>query len=75
MEQSEIVAVRHGSDGHLTDFQLNNGQELSYGQARAMAKDGKIKNIDVVNRKSGMDYIRSQPDGSNENNLNQLPEF
>jgi hypothetical protein len=75
MEQFEIVAVRHGSQGNLTDFKLNNGEELNYGQARAMAKDGKIKNVDVMNGKSGSEVIRSEPDGVKENNLNQMPEF
>lgn len=71
----EIVAVRHDDKGKLTGFKLSNGQELDLEQAIEMGKQGLIKNIDVVDRKSGMQYIRSEPDGVAENNLDNLPEF
>jgi hypothetical protein len=74
MEQFEIVAVRY-KDGKLSNFKLNNGQELDYQQAIEMGKQGQIKGIDVVDRKSGMQYIRSEPDGDLSNNLDMLPEF
>jgi hypothetical protein len=74
MEQFEIVAVRY-KGGKLTNFKLNNGQELDYQQAIEMGKQGQIKGIDVVDRASGMQFIRSQPDGNLANNLDMLPEF
>jgi hypothetical protein len=74
MEQFEIVAVRYKS-GKLTNFKLNNGQELDYQQAIEMGKQGQIKGIDVVDRASGMQFIRSQADGNLANNLDMLPEF
>jgi hypothetical protein len=74
MEQYEIVAVRH-KQGKLTNFKLNNGQELDYQQAIDMGKQGQIKGIDVVDRDSGMQFIRSERDDTLENNLDNLPEF
>lgn len=74
MEQFEIVAVRHNQD-KLTHFKLNNGQELNYQKAIDMGKHGQIKGIDVVDRASGMQFIRSERDSSKENNLDNLPEF
>lgn len=74
MDQFEIVAVRHDK-GKLTNFKLNNGQELDYQQAIKMGKEGKIKGIDVVDRNNGMQFIRSTPDGNKDNNLDSLPEF
>ena len=40
-----------------------------------MGKQGQIKGIDVVDRDSGMQFIRSERDGTEENNLDNLPEF
>lgn len=74
MEQFEIVAVRH-KRGKLTNFKLSNGQELDYQQAIEMGKQGQIKGIDVVDRDSGMQFIRSERDDTLENNLDSLPEF
>jgi hypothetical protein len=74
MEQFEIVAVRY-KGGKLTNFKLNNGQELDYQQAIEMGKQGQIKGIDVVDRDNGVQFIRSEPDGNLSNNLDMLPEF
>jgi len=74
-QQFEIVAVRHNGKGKLTNFKLNNGQELDYQQTIELGKSGQIAGIDVVDRKSDMQFIRSEPDGIEENNLDNLPEF
>lgn len=75
MEQLEIVEVRHDEQGRLTRFKLSDGRELDFQQAVAMGKKGQIKNIDVVDRDSGMQFIRSEPDRTETNNLDNLPEF
>jgi len=74
MDQFEIVAVRHDK-GKLTHFKLSNGQELDYQQAIQMGKAGQIKGIDVVDRQSGMQFVRSERDSDLSNNLDNLPEF
>ncbi|HCF51113.1 MAG TPA: hypothetical protein DER60_12580 [Syntrophomonas sp.] len=75
MEQLEIVEVRHDEQGRLNRFKLSDGRELDFQQTVAMGKKGQIKNIDVVDRDSGMQFIRSEPDGTEANNLDNLPEF
>ncbi|MEN6351396.1 MAG: DUF3892 domain-containing protein [Syntrophomonas sp.] len=75
MEQFRIVAVRKDSKGNLTNFKLNNGQELNYSQATQMAQDGKIEHVDVVNRHHGKLFLRSERDGNEANNLDNLPTF
>ncbi|MEN6389472.1 MAG: DUF3892 domain-containing protein [Syntrophomonas sp.] len=75
MEQFRIVAVRKDNKGNLTNFKLNNGQELDYTQATQMAQDGKIANVDVVDRKHGKKFLRSERDGNEANNLDNLPTF
>jgi len=74
-EQFEIVAVRKNGKGNLTNFKLNNGQILDYEEAISMAKNGQIREVDVLDRKSGKKILRSEPDGIEENNLDNLPEF
>ena len=75
MDQFEIVEVRHNEQGRLTRFKLSDGRELNFQQAIEMGKQGLIRNIDVVDRNSGRPYIRSERDGSEANNLDNLPEF
>ena len=74
IDQFEIVAVRHDK-GKLTHFKLSNSQELDYQQAITMGKAGQIKGIDVVDRESGLQFIRSERDDTEDNNLDNLPEF
>lgn len=76
MDQYEIVAVKHNSKGKLISFQLEDGTILDYNQAIEMARNGQIKNdVGVISRKSGFAFLRSKPDGIEENNLDNLPEF
>lgn len=74
MEPFKIIAVRKNSDGDITEFKLDNAQELSYEHAVQMAKSGQIQNVDVYQR-SGRDIIRSQRDDNPDNNLDRLPPF
>lgn len=70
----KIVAVRKNQDGNITDFKLDNGQELNYQQAVDLARKGQIENIDMYNR-YGRVIIRSEADGDISNNLDNLPTF
>ncbi|WP_347550619.1 DUF3892 domain-containing protein [Pseudalkalibacillus hwajinpoensis] len=70
----KITAVRKNDDGDLIAFQTNTGEELDYLQALDAAKSGKLSGVDVFH-KYGRDIIRSEPDGTKENNLDYLPEF
>jgi hypothetical protein len=74
MEQFEIVAVKRNSKGNLTNFKLNNGQELNYQQAVDMAQQGQLKSVDVYSR-WGRQILRSEPDGDETNNFDNLPQF
>lgn len=72
--KEQIVAVRKNDDGDLIAFKTNTGRELDYLTALEEAKAGDLANIDVFH-KYGRDIIRSEPDGIEDNNLDQLPEF
>jgi len=67
----EITAlVKQG--GRVTGYQLSNGQTVSKPDAVALAKAGEIRNVGVATRK-GSEYLRALPDGSEGNNLGNLP--
>ncbi len=67
----EIVAVQK-SNSQVTGYQLSNGQMVSKTEAVALAKSGGIKNVGVATNQ-GAEYLRSLPDSSVTNNLDDLP--
>ncbi|WP_087972080.1 DUF3892 domain-containing protein [Oceanobacillus rekensis] len=73
-QQEEIIAVRKNEDRDIIAFKTNTGRELDYIMALDEAKSGSLAHIDVFH-KYGRDIIRSEPDGIEENNLSNLPEF
>ena len=59
-------------NGRITGYKLSDGQTVSKADGVALAKWGEIKNVGVATRK-GNEYLRSLPDGSEGNNLGNLP--
>ncbi|ASK64067.1 hypothetical protein CFK37_18845 [Virgibacillus phasianinus] len=72
--QEQIVAVRKNDDGDIIAFKTASGRELDYLTALDEAKAGKLAHVDVFH-KYGRDIIRSEPDGIQENNLDNLDTF
>ena len=72
--KERIIAVQKNDDGDIIAFKTESGRELDYLTALDEAKGGKLAHIDVFH-KYGRDIIRSEPDGTKENNLDQMPEF
>ncbi len=70
----KIVAVRKNGDGDITAVKTDSGRELEYSQAVSEAKAGNLEHVDVYQR-YGRDILRSEPDGTKENNLDNLPGF
>jgi len=58
--------------GRVVGYQLSNGQQISKEEGVQMAKEGKIKGVAVAEKK-GNEYLRSLPDGTDDNNLGNLP--
>jgi len=59
-------------DGRVTGYQLSNGQVLDKEQAVALAKQGGIRGVGISER-DGNEYLKSIPDGTENNNLSHLP--
>ncbi len=71
-ENAEHITALVKSDGRVTGYQLSNGQVLDKGKAVALAKDGGIQGVGIAHRK-GSEYLKSLPDGTENNNLSNLP--
>jgi hypothetical protein len=59
-------------DGRVTGYQLSDGQILSKEEGVQLAKQGGIQGVGVATR-NGNEYLKSLPDGTEENNLDNLP--
>lgn len=67
----EIVGlVKHS--GKIDGYQLSDGSTVSREEGVRMAKDGDIRGVGVAHR-GDTEYLKSIPDGSNNNNLGNLP--
>ncbi len=60
------------SGGKITGYQLSDGETISKEEGVAMAKAGEIRGVGVAHRKD-TEYLKSLPDGSENNNLGSLP--
>ncbi len=58
--------------GRITGYQLDNGSIVSKEDGVAMAKSGEIQGVGVAHRKDS-EYLKSLPDGTEDNNLGNLP--
>ena len=70
-DAKEIVGLVKSS-GRITGYQLSDGETVSKEEGVAMAKAGDIQGVGVAHRKAS-EYLKSLPDGSENNNLGTLP--
>ena len=67
----EIVGlIKHS--GKIDGYQLSDGSTVSRQEGVQMAKSGDIKGVGVAHR-GDTEYLKSIPDGSDDNNLGSLP--
>lgn len=70
-DAKEIVGLVKSS-GRISGYQLSDGSTVSKENGVAMAKAGEIKGVGVAHRKDN-EYLKSLPDGTEDNNLGNLP--
>ena len=58
--------------GRITGYQLSDNRIVSREEGVSLAKAGEIKGVGIAHRKS-TEYLKSIPDGSEDNNLSSLP--
>ena len=65
-----VGLVKQG--GKVTRYKLSDDSIISKPQAVSMAKQGEIADVGIAHRKDS-EYLKSIPDGSENNNLGNLP--
>jgi len=70
-DAKEIVALVKDS-GKVTGYKLSDGQIVDKEQGVILAKQGDIVGVGIAVRQ-GNEYLKSIPDGTEENNLGNLP--
>lgn len=58
--------------GRISGYQLSDGKILPKQEGVNLAKQGQIKGVGVASR-NGTQYLKSIPDGTENNNLGNLP--
>lgn len=73
--KSKITKVKKNPDGDITDVMLENGNVYSIDEAVMMAKDNLIQGVNVGTARNGREYLRSNPNGEEGDNLDNKPAF
>lgn len=60
------------TEGRVNGYQLSDGTTVSKEEGVAMAKNGDINGVGIAHR-DGKEYLKSIPDGNENNNLSNLP--
>lgn len=74
-EKSKILKVKKNPDGDITDVMLENGSVYSINEAIMMARDGLIEGVNVGKARNGREYLRSNPNDREGDNLDNMPTF
>ena len=70
-DAKEIVGLVKSS-GKISGYTLSDGSNVSKEEGVSMAKAGDIKGVGIAHRKDS-EYLKSLPDGTESNNLSNLP--
>ena len=60
------------SSGRISGYQFSDGAIVSKEEGVTMAKNGEIQGVGIAHRKD-TEYLKALPDGSENNNLGNLP--
>lgn len=74
-DKSKVIKVKKNSQGDITDVMLENGNVYSIDEAIMMTKDNLIEGVNVGKSKNGRQYLRSNPNGDESDNLDNKPTF
>lgn len=74
-QRQQVTAVRKNGDGDIVEMKLSSGQVVGYKEAQQMAKANQIENVNVFKGRDGEEHLRSDADGREDNNLDNLPTF
>lgn len=58
--------------GKISGYELSDGRQVSKEEGVNLARNGEIAGVGIAHRK-GTEYLKSIPDGTEDNNLSSLP--
>ncbi len=70
-----IAKVRKDERGNIIKIMLNDGRVIDNDSAVEMAELGHIENVNTGKTRDGNKTLRSDPDDTVDNNLDNLPQF
>ena len=73
--KARITKVKKNAEGDITDIMTDNGNVYSIDEAIMMVKDEVIEGVNVGKSRNGREYLRSNPNDSEGDNLDNLPNF
>lgn len=73
--KAKIVKVKKNPDGDITDVMMDNGNVYSIDEAIMMVSDHLVEGVNVGRARNGREYLRSNPNDDESDNLDNLPEF
>lgn len=74
-DKSKVIKVKKNPQGDITDVMLENENVYSIDEAIMMTKDDLIEGVNVGKAKNGREYLRSNPNGDEGDNLENKPIF
>lgn len=73
--KEQVAAVRKNGDGDIVEFKFASGKVVDYITAQEMVRNDEIENMNLFRGRDGDEHLRSDPDGREDNNLDNLPTF
>lgn len=71
--QKKVVDARSNEEGDITHVRIEGNEGwMPLDTATRMADQGKLANVHSVQKPDGGKYLRSNPDGSTANNLDEM---
>lgn len=71
-ENAKSITGLVKESGRVTGYQLSDGKIVAKEEGVSLAKNGDIKGVGIAHR-DGNEYLKSLPDGTEDNNLSHLP--
>jgi hypothetical protein len=72
-EKRRIVDAREDKDGNISDVLLDGNKRFTpIEKAIEMTDKGKVEGAHVVHRQDGTEFLRTNPDGDKDNNLDTM---
>lgn len=75
MTKEKITKVRKNDEGDITDVMTDTGNVYSINEAINMAKNHSLEGVNVGKARNGREYLRSNPNDKEDDNLDNMPTF